>query len=289
MSIKAKTKARIAQLKSRKLWTDSVPIGLAIFGVVSGVMSVMGYTLKDIYNSVPKGIGIAFATLLVSYFIALLCKWWRIKDHISRKVNRMDVIVREGDIFEAAGWRVIGFNDYFDTTDDDKIVSHNTLHGKLLKHFRESGEIEQFQQSLLDDNRSPLSARSEIVQGRGTRYPLGCIKTYKDTHSNEWILLALTKFNTQDEAHTDRAGYENCLREMWREICRVYSGRPIFLPLLGDGITRFDGVSESPNPNELLRCMICTLRTSGVQIKAPITILIYDKLEEINLYDLKGV
>lgn len=289
MNNNSKVKARMAQLKSRKLWTDAVPIGLAVFGVVSGVATVIGRSLRDTLDSVPKSIAVALAVLVASYFVAVLCKWWRVKDHMSRKVNHIDVTVCQGDIFEATGWKVIGFNDYFDTTDDDKVVSHSTLHGKLLKRFRDSGEIEQFQKSLNDDNRSPLSMKKETVNGRGTRYPLGCVKTYKDIEDSEWILLALTRFNEQDEAHTDRASYENCLRELWKEIGRVYSGRPIFLPLLGDGITRFDGISASPDPNELLRCMICTLRSGSVQIKAPITIFIYDKLDEINLYDLKGV
>ena len=281
--------ARLSQLKSRKLWTDSVPIGLAVFGVVSGVATVLGRSLRDMLDSIPKSIAVALAVMLISYLVAVVIKWWRIKDRMSRKVNRIDVTVRQGDILEVTGWRVIGFNDYFDTTDDDRVVSHSTLHGKLLKRFRDSGEIEQFQKALDNDDRSPLSAEKEVVSGRGTRYPLGCVKTYKDTKNNDWILLALTRFNEQDEARTDRASYESCLREMWKEIGRVYSGRPVFLPLLGDGMTRFDGLSASPNPNELLRCMICTLRSGGVQIKAPITILIYDNLDEINLYDLKGV
>jgi hypothetical protein len=289
MSGKGGVKVRLAQLKSLKLWKDSVPIGLGIFGVVSGVASVIGYSLRDITESIPKSIGVAVASLAVSCLIAVLGKWWRVKDSMSRKVNRIDVSIRQGDIFNADGWKVIGFNDYFDTTDDDKVVAHSTLHGKLLKKFRESGEMEQFKSALETDNSSPLSVQKEEVSGRGIRYPLGCVKTYRDTQNSDWILLALTRFNAQDEAHTDRASYENCLRSMWKEIGRVYSGRPIFLPLLGSGLTRFDGVAESPDPNELLRCMICTLRSSGVQIIAPITILVYNKLEEINLYDLKGV
>jgi len=279
----------LAQLKNSKLWIDSVPIGLAIFGVISAVATVTGYSLRNMLGSIPKSIAGVSVVLVVSYFVAVMFKWWMVKDHMSRKVNRIDVTVRQGDIFEATGWKVIGFNDYFDTTDDDRVVAHSTLHGKLLKRFRDNGEIEQFQKSLNDDDRSPLSAKKETVNGRGTRYPLGCVKTYKDAKGSEWIILAFTRFNEQDEAHTDRASYENCLREMWKEIGRVYSGRPIFLPLLGNGITRFDGVSASPDPNELLRCMICTLRSGGVQIKAQITILIYDKIEEINLYELKGV
>jgi hypothetical protein len=279
----------LAQLKSRKLWIDSVTVGLAIFGVVSGVATVVGCSLKDMCLTFPERVIIALAVLVLCYLIAIACKWWRIKDRMTRKVNRMNVTIRQGDIFMEDGWKIIGFNEYFDTTDDDKRVAHSTLHGKLLKRFRDSGEIEKFKRALEVDNSSPLSEQKEIVNGRGTKYPLGCIKTYRDTNGSEWVLLALTRFNDQDEARTDRASFENCLRMMWKEIGRVYSGRPIFLPLLGSGITRFDEVSESADPNELLRCMICTLRSSGVQIKTPITILIYDKIDEINLYNLKGV
>ena len=75
---------------------------------------------------------------------------------------------------------------------------------------------------------------------------------------------------------------------MWQEIGRVYSGKSIYLPILGDGITRFDGVSEKPAAAELLKCMLCTLKTNNVQLKAPVTILIYDRINEINLYNLKG-
>lgn len=67
----------------------------------------------------------------------------------------------------------------------------------------------------------------------------------------------------------------------------MYSGRPIYLPILGDGITRFDGVSEKPSSSQLLKCMLCSLKSSNVQIKSPITIVIYDRINEINFYDVK--
>jgi hypothetical protein len=76
---------------------------------------------------------------------------------------------------------------------------------------------------------------------------------------------------------------------MWKEICRTYANKPIFLPLLGAGITRFDDVFQKSKFN-LLRCMLCTLRTSNVNINQPITILLTeDAIQDINLYELKGV
>ena len=63
----------------------------------------------------------------------------------------------------------------------------------------------------------------------------------------------------------------------------------ISLYLLGSGITRFDGTPQKSNFN-LLRCMLCTLRTSGVNINQPITILLTEEtMQSINIYELKGV
>jgi hypothetical protein len=114
-------------------------------------------------------------------------------------------------------------------------------------------------------------------------YPLGRIITYKD-----YMLLSFTHF-INNEAHQSVKDYEESLRVMWKEISRTYANKPIFLPLLGAGITRFDDVPQKLKFN-LLRCMLCTLRTSNVNINQPITILLTeDAIQDINLYELKGV
>lgn len=106
---------------------------------------------------------------------------------------------------------------------------------------------------------------------------------YKD-----FMLLAFTHFNEQNEAYVSNAGYEQCLRNMWKEISRTYANKPVTLPLLGSGVTRFSDSSEKTNYS-LLKCILCTYRTSSVKINQQITILLTkDTLETINLYDLKG-
>ena len=149
------------------------------------------------------------------------------------------------------------------------IIAHSSLHGKLLKHLRDSGEIEAFEAAIDKDKR---------------KHQLGNVKTYKD-----YILLVWTHLNKDNEAHIDSLNYENILRKMWTEIGRVYSGKPIVLPIIGDGITRFNRISEKPSSFYLLKCMLCTLRTSNVQINAPIKIVIYNRINEINLYNLEKI
>ena len=75
-----------------------------------------------------------------------------------------------------------------------------------------------------------------------------------------------------------------CLRVMWNEISRVYAHKPVTLPLLGGGITRI----ADKNETQLLRCILCTLKTSNAQIYKPITIVLTrEALDRINLYDIK--
>lgn len=256
------------QLKSARLWKDSVTTGFAIFGVCSAVLGVSGISFDDISDD----FGIIFLAtigfLTISYLIAVLWQWAHIKSKVSLKIRGIQVTICQGDIFQQKGWKVISVDDTFSTSEDDKIISHASLHGKLIQHLREINEIEEFQAAIRDDKR-------EVT--------LGCVKTYKD-----YILLALTTLDSDYEAHTDNSRYESILRKMWQEIGRVHSQRPVYLPIIGDGITRFDGVSEKPSPFELLKCMLCTLKTSDIQIKVPITIVIYDRINEINLYNLKG-
>ena len=72
-------------------------------------------------------------------------------------------------------------------------------------------------------------------------------------------------------------------------VCTAYANRPVFLPLIGSGITSFDDVPEKSNI-DFLKCMLCTLRASGENFNQRITILLTKEImQELNLYELKGV
>ena len=102
------------------------------------------------------------------------------------------------------------------------------------------------------------------------------------------MLLAFTHFNDKNDAYISYSDYEHCLRNMWKEISRTYANKPITLPLLGSGVTRFPDLSEKTNYH-LLKCMLYTYKMNNIQINQKITILLTkDVLETINLYDLKG-
>lgn len=136
--------------------------------------------------------------------------------------------------------------------------------------------------AIENDDSSPLL--SNDYKGRH-RYDLGTIKRFGE----DYLLLAFSHFDECNQAHLTMAEYERCLMNMWRELCRVYAGRPISLPLLGSGITRFDDIQQK-SESELLRCMLCTLRLTGCSFSKPINIILTSEtMSRIDLYEMKGV
>lgn len=262
----------LKQLKSPKLWKDSISLGLAVFGAFSAIWGVFMPSLNSLLSlGLVEGAMATFSLMVVFYLAAVIFKWVGVRSSVNIKVRGIKVTVRQGNIFEeTGGWKVIGVDNTFSTSDDDSVITHTSLHGQLIQRLIRQNEIDSF--------------REIVSKGNKENNQIGSAKTYKD-----YILLVMTELNQDNEAHTDNQKFESTLRKMWTEICRVYSGKPIYLPLLGDGIIRFDGISEKPTPFALLKCIICTLKTSNVQIKSPVTILIYDRMDEINLYDLKGL
>lgn len=100
-------------------------------------------------------------------------------------------------------------------------------------------------------------------------------------------MLAMTKLNDKNEAHTTMAEYEHMLMRMWKEINCVYASNPVVLPLLGTGISRFDdGPKEK---SALLRCLLCTLNGSNVYFNSTIKIVIWGDTKEYSLFEYKNV
>lgn len=264
---------------SPMLWKDSFVLAFIILGGVETVMSIMSVTLGCV-GDIPTRIKIVVAVYIILAAIIIYMKFCCAKNNITLTIRGIKVTIARGDILKAKGWKLIPFNEYFDTQVDDVIIAKSSLNGEYIESLSDDDKKE-LDLAITDDNKSPLR-RYHSQDGTRIRYELGTIKVFRDV-----MMLALTHFNDQHEAHTNRAEYEHMLRTMWKEIGRVYAGKPITLPLIGAGLTRFDDMTVKPN-TELLKCIICTLRTSTITFNAPITILLTeDALKTVNLYEMK--
>lgn len=269
---------KLLKLKSYFLWKDSCTWAMGVITALETILAVANFDLLDIclIKWYVRLLIIILFYVVLSVIIAVI-KACKANKKVTFKIRGISVIIREGDIFKENGWLVIPFNEFFDTQVDDIVIARNTLNGKLITNY-----IEDLNDLKIAIKKTKDTPNLQHSQKRGRKcYPLGKIIPYK-----QYLLLAFTHFEN-NVAYLNHNDYEKCLRTMWQEIDRVYANQPVVLPLLGSGITRFYDICKKNNFH-LLRCMLCTLKTSKAQLNQPITIVLTRQiLDEINLYELK--
>lgn len=262
---------------------DSIIVSTTVVGLISTILSILGISLGDWKDS---NIWVRIAVVLVS-FVVLCVLVYVIIGRIFRK--SIDLMIRQtlvyiscGDIFETYGWKVIGCDTHFDTRVDDIIISKKSLHGQLVLEHGEKEEIQRLVKS--EAERLGIQKNSNGLYD----FPLGTIIRYDSSVDNQtYLMLAMTELNAEYEAHTNMAKFELMLMKMWKEISRVYASNNVVLPILGTGILRFD---DGPKEREaLLRCMLCTLNSSGVSLNAKVKIMLYGDTQNVPLYEYKNM
>jgi hypothetical protein len=164
---------------------------------------------------------------------------------------------------------------------DNKIIAHNSLNGRFIDSLTPDQILEL---NACIENAPEVTGLKPSLNGKTKIHPLGRIITFQD----QFLLLAFTHFDDNNTAFLSHSDFEKCLLTMWKEIDRVYANQPVYIPLLGSGITRFVDTPHKDNFS-LAQCLLCTLKMSGVFIKQPITIcLTPEVMNDINIYELKS-
>lgn len=261
---------------------DSFNLSITTIGIVSTIMSIIGFSINDLTKSVWLSIliiiaGCIFLFLLIYFLLGMI-----FKDEVRLNIRKTDVCITQGDIFKTPGWKVIGCDSHFDLRVDDIVISKKSLHGQLVLNH---ANVEELKDTIF----KAASERDDVEYSSGQfTFPLGAIVPYESSiDGQKYLLLSMVDLDNQFEAHTTMAQYEQMLMKMWQEISRVYSLNNIVLPLLGTGIPRFD---DGPKENSsLLRCMLCTLNSSGINLKSKVTIVLYGGTKKYKLYEYKDM
>ncbi len=264
---------------SWSLLKKSLLQAMAFLGVASTFMGVAGISVADVAgddSSWTSRLLFIVCIYCLFAFAALVINYLRCKDGLHIEIGGTDVEVAVGDLFTADGVRVIPFDEYFDIQVDDKVISRNSLNGIFVEQYADWETLSQ----TVDEVQPSAAGEPESIGGR-LRYPLGTVKAYDD-----YALLALTHMDNMNRAHLRHGQYEECLLNMWADLNRMYAGRRVVLPLLGSGITRFEG--GKPTEDDLLRCMLCTLRASKQHFKDGVLIVLTKKTaERMRLYEVE--
>lgn len=261
---------------------------LEILGKLSTILSTI-----LIFFGIPTGWELISASIflvaLISIYFVIYFRANKLTE-ASIDIGGTTVSVKQGNIFEEEGLKVIPFNEYFDTIVDNKIISELSLNGKYIKNINQN--LFELDRQIEDDiflnsenNILEKNAKRKGNIGKKIKYKLGSSVVIDD-----YVLTAFSKFNDNNEAELTMTQYINFLLNFWDEINRVYAQKSVTVPIFGSGITRFKGGFNDIEINELLNIMLWTFRISETRFKYPakLTIIIYgDLFNKINLFGLQ--
>lgn len=248
----------------------SLQYSFNIVGGLSTITGIWGYTVKDINTQWQWW---KWGLLLVTVFIVLSGIIYARICSLAHKpykttINGKPVEIKTGDLFAEKGWKVIPFNDRYDTQVDDVVIAHNSLNGKMIDSY--VNDLKSLDNTIL----AAVNDTSELkpkTDGGKTTFPLGRLIAYDD-----FLMLSFSHFDKQNRANLEIGEYEQMLIHMWAEMRRVYAAKHIVLPLIGSGITTISGMPQK-NYTEMLKCILCTLRGSRFQPDQGISIILTEE------------
>lgn len=234
---------------------------------------------KEVYG------GIFLISLLLIYFGIWV--WSNKLTNISVTIEGSDVTIKVGDIFQEPDFKVIAFNEYFDTQVDNKIISESSLNGVFIKEHLDIAvsDLDEHIAAYDFDKDEILGANENRKQGKKLRHQIGSICIYKD-----YLLTAFTKFDDSNKALITMPEYLEFLINFWDRVNRVYAQKNVSTPIFGSGITRIQG-HKNISDEDLLKIMLWTFRISEMRFKYParLSIIVHkDKIDKINLLDIKS-
>ncbi|HGD8004263.1 TPA: macro domain-containing protein [Escherichia coli] len=248
------------------------------------------FSLLLIFVDIPTEnkitLGIIFLFTLSLLYFGIWLKSNNLTE-VNLDVEGSIVTVKAGDLFLQDGFKVIAFNEYFDTQVDDNIISHKPLNGLYIDNHL-SGPISDLDQRVSNykfDEDEILEVNQERKVGKKQKYSLGTIFVNED-----YLLTAFSKFDDKNRAFLTMPDYLGFLINFWDKVNRIYAQKSVSVPIFGSGITR---IKEHKNisDEDLLKIMLWTFRISEMRFKFPakLTIVIHkDKIDKINLLDIKS-
>jgi hypothetical protein len=258
------------------------------FSVISGILSfiLLFNIVPEHYKDYLKCFGyITFVFLMLVYILI----WIRANclTNVKIDIEGSTVIIKSGDLFSEDGFKVIPFNEYFDTIVDENIIASSSLNGIFIKNHLSASvqDLDEFIIQKTDNDNVEDPSVNRKLGGKTVKFKLSTIFVF-----NDFILTAFSKFDNYNKAILTMPEYIEFLINFWDRVNRVYAQKSVSVPIFGSGITR---IKEHKNigDEDLLKIMLWTFKLSEMKFKHPakLSIIIHkDKIGKIDLFNLKS-
>lgn len=215
--------------------------------------------ISDIYksNNLINHIFKVIITFLVIYFLSFVCTllyYYFKRRVIYLKYNRFKVSGTYGNILDYIGASkvnlIVPVNSCFDTKIDDSVISTNSLHGKVIKFLYDNNLVSQteldkkIKRSLTEQNISSVNIGNDVKKGGKSvgnynRYPIGST-AFVDIGDVRYHFIALSIIENNKNAITSDQDYLIVLNAIVDNCFRNSNGNPIYLPLVGSGLSKLN-------------------------------------------------
>jgi len=136
---------KLSKLYSKSLWKDSFLYAVSFIAAIETICAIANFSITDICNIQKwweKGLVIV-GVFLLFWLIISVVKAFRADHSITLKTKGINVKIEEGDIFESTDWKLIPFNEFFDTTVDDVVIARNSLNGKFIERLQDIDDLKR--------------------------------------------------------------------------------------------------------------------------------------------------
>lgn len=215
--------------------------------------------ITDIYksNNLINHIFKVIITFLVIYILSFVCAflyYYFKRRVIYLKYNRFKVSGTYGNILDYIGASkvnlIVPVNSCFDTKIDDSVISTNSLHGKVIKFLYDNNLVSQIEldkkikRSLREQNISSVNIGNDVKKGGKSvgnynRYPIGST-AFVDIGDVRYHFIALSIIENNKNAITSDQDYLIVLNAIVDNCFRNSNGNPIYLPLVGSGLSKLN-------------------------------------------------
>lgn len=191
-----------------------------------------------------------------------------------------DIYIEFGDLFSRSGWKAVAVNDFFDSQVDEDIVSSKSLHGYTINHYWPDNK-DDWQKQINASIKGSSKPNENRLKGNKKRYPIGT--TASVTNGNhKFLFFALGETDISNNVTSaNTQSLIKALKGMLKKARAVCSYEPLFIPLVGSGLSRV-GIKTSILVDLLLVAIIEETRDS--KITSNITIVLPKHMKgKINL------
>lgn len=221
---------------------------LAIFINISDI-----YKSNNLKNHIFKVI-ITFLTIYILSFVFAYLYYCFKRRVVYFKYNRFKVSGTYGNILDNIGTSkvnlIVPVNSCFDTKIEGSVISTNSLHGQVIKFLYDNNLVSQtdldkkIKSSLREQNISSENIGNDVKKGGKSlgnynRYPIGSA-AFVDIGNVRYHFIALSIIENNKNAKTSDQDYLIVLNAIVDNCFRNSNGNPIYLPLVGSGLSKLN-------------------------------------------------